>query len=182
MPERLPKEKPHEMPRDVWKQVKLLGHAGYGFRWGAAMALGRIGHESAVPHLIKALEDKNVHPRYIVAEALGEIGHASAVPHLAKLLEDESAVPYTVKALEDKKREVRWQAALSLGKIGRRLVGKKVEGKEAKALVLVARHFRENENGVVVRRAFLEALKGRVNEKNAELTVKQLRALKGKVK
>lgn len=58
------------------------------YRWGAAMALGRIGAKQAVPELIEALDDQDWRVRRNAAWALGQIGDARALPHLARLSRD----------------------------------------------------------------------------------------------
>ena len=56
---------------------------------GAAFALGEIGSEKAVEHLILLLRDKDKNVRGQAAFALGEIGSEKAVEHLVPLLKDE---------------------------------------------------------------------------------------------
>jgi len=106
--------------------------------------------------------------RFHAADALGNLGHPGAIPQL-------------VEALRDEHHMVSERAAASLAKIGRSLQGKEVGG-EAQALQLVAEHFHEREDPIVVRKAYQAALKGKVTPVNARLFVKQLRALKGNVK
>jgi len=198
-----PRKPKEEMPADVREQVekleKLKDAHDAGLRFNAALALGEIGHASAVPHLITALRDRDSEVRRSAVMALGKIGHPSALPHLAKALADEnvnvgttaaealgtlkdvSAVPPLVEALQNDS-PVRWYAADALISIGRAIQGKPVKGKEAKALQLVAPHLRENEEAETIRKAYQAAFEGKVTKENARLYVKQLRAMKGSLK
>ena len=72
-------------------------------RSSAAVALGNIGHQTAVPALIKALEPDE-YVRYFASEALGRIG--------------EPAVPNLIVALKHTHHDVRRAAASSLGDVG----------------------------------------------------------------
>jgi hypothetical protein len=67
--------------------------------------LGNIGSETAIPGLLKALEDSDEGVRGEAAVALGKIGSETAIPEL-------------LKALEHSNKDVRWKAAEALGKIG----------------------------------------------------------------
>ena len=71
----------------------------------AAIALGKIGSESAVLPLAKLVEDEDPVVRWHAAVALGDAGAKSGVQHLAKLIEDE--IPF-----------VRAHAAIALAQIG----------------------------------------------------------------
>ncbi|MCU7242198.1 MAG: HEAT repeat domain-containing protein, partial [Microcystis aeruginosa WS75] len=102
----------------------------------AAEALAKIGSETAIPGLLKALEDSDKYVRRKAAEALGNIGSETAIPGLLKALEDsdryvrakavealgnigsETAIPGLLKALEDSDRYVRENAAFALAEIG----------------------------------------------------------------
>lgn len=59
-------------------------------RYGAARALGDMKDLSAVPVLIKALNDEHVAVRFFAVDALGKLGVREAIPDIGKLLEDES--------------------------------------------------------------------------------------------
>lgn len=62
-----------------------------GVRSRAAWQLGRLGDRSAVPALIKALQDENEDVRWSAAWALGELGDEAAIPALEAASEgDES--------------------------------------------------------------------------------------------
>jgi HEAT repeat protein len=98
--------------------------------------LGKIGSETAIPGLLKALEHSNKDVRWDAAEALAKIGSETAIPGLLKALEDsdwyvrrnaafalakigsETAIPELLKALEDSNKYVREKAVEALGKIG----------------------------------------------------------------
>jgi vesicle coat complex subunit len=67
--------------------------------------LGKIGSETAIPGLLKALEDSDSLVREEAAEVLGNIG-------------SETAIPGLLKALEDSNKDVRMYAAEALGNIG----------------------------------------------------------------
>ena len=57
---------------------------------------------------------------------------------------------------------------------------KELVTREGKALLMVGKYFHEREDHKVVVEAYNAALKGLVDESNARLYVKQLRALRGK--
>jgi hypothetical protein len=59
-------------------------------RIAAAVSLGRLGDERAVPPLIRALGDKSPVVRGVAASALGHIGDARAIAPLERLLSDPS--------------------------------------------------------------------------------------------
>jgi len=59
-------------------------------RIAAAVGLGRLADERAVPALIRALRDPSPVVRGVAASALGHIGDSRAVPALEKLLADDS--------------------------------------------------------------------------------------------
>ena len=98
-------------------------------------ALGRIGSERVVEHLIPLLKDEDVGVRWQVVFALGEIGPERVVEHLILLLKDEGwrvrenaasalsaisperAVDHLIPLLEDKDGDVRWSAASALGEV-----------------------------------------------------------------
>ena len=163
---RKPKEK---MPAKVREQADQLKNLLYWeLRSKPAWALGELD-VSAVPHLAKFLKDPQEAVRRKTVAALGEIGHESVVPPLAK-------------ALQDQDWHTRLAAAKALRGIGRMIQDKPVEGREAKALQMVAEHFHELEDPDVVHKAFQAALKGKVTKVNARLYVKQLRALQGSLK
>ncbi|NCS48645.1 MAG: TIR domain-containing protein, partial [Microcystis aeruginosa BK11-02] len=102
----------------------------------AALALGKIGSETAIAGLLKALEDSNKDVRRYAVEALGKIGSETAIPGLLKALEhsdyavrrnaafalgnigSETAIPGLLKALEHSDYAVRRNAAFALGNIG----------------------------------------------------------------
>jgi len=183
--------------------LKDIDHElGLSAKCTAADILGEIGHESALPVLIQTLRrDSRADIRMHVATALGKIGHESAVPHLIKALQldpdwevmmhaaealgkigHESAIPYLVKALKAPEQAMRGTTADSLVKIGWNIQKKEVKGKEAKALQLMGAYFHEEEEAETIRKAYETALAGKVTKKNARLYVKQLRAVKGKLK
>ena len=168
----MPARKPIEnLPRQVRRLVeKLTSNSAAYSKVAAASELGESGHPDTVVYLGRALQDdKDLVVRREAAEALGKIGH-------------ESAIPYLTSALQDEESSVKHNAAFALGQIGRAIQKKKVREKEAKALQLVGRHFQKSELPVVVRKAYLAALKGTITPENARLYVKQLRALHGSVK
>jgi hypothetical protein len=68
-------------------------------RIAAAVGLGRIADERAVPVLIRALRDPSAVVRGVAASALGHIGDSRAVPALEKLLADGSE-PVRARAKE----------------------------------------------------------------------------------
>ncbi|HET6146767.1 MAG TPA: HEAT repeat domain-containing protein [Polyangia bacterium] len=78
----------------------LEGDSNYKVRVQAAIVLGRLGDDTGVGCLIKALSDPNKTVRGIAAQALGQIGEARAADPLRALLQTE-ADPF-VKAQADK--------------------------------------------------------------------------------
>ena len=189
------------MPPEVREQVEKLKDADAKVRRNAVWMLGCTKHESAIPILLKTLRDPDETMRQEAASALGVIGQESVIPHLVKILQrdkvpnvrwsaawalgkigHESAIPHLVKAFQDRHESVRTNATWAFEQISRSLKGKTVKGKEAKALQLVGPHFHELEELTTMRKAYEAALEGKVTEKNARLFVKQLRAVKGKVK
>lgn len=113
-------------------------------RWKAADLMGKLGLETpeAVPPLIQALKDDDLHVRTVAATSLGALASAEtaaqAVPALTELLptggpvsvaaaralsrfgpEARSAVPALLKLMkEGEESQVRWNAVRTLGKIG----------------------------------------------------------------
>lgn len=73
-------------------------------RGNAAEALGVIGSDKAVEHLIHTLMDQNENVRKSAAEALGKIG-------------SDKAVVYLIQALQDQNFLVRSSVAVALGKL-----------------------------------------------------------------
>ena len=65
--------------------------------------MSKIGTETAIPGLLKALEDSNEFVRWNAAFALGEIGSKTAIPGL-------------LKALSDAEDSVRFSATDAIGK------------------------------------------------------------------
>jgi len=117
--------------------INALKNSDYEVRERAALALGEISSDFAIPYLIKTLEDdSNYDVRWRAAEALGKIGSDAAVTHLIKALKDpdygvrfgvaealgkigsDAAVTHLIKALKDPDYGVRFSAAEALGKIG----------------------------------------------------------------
>jgi len=177
MPSRKPEEK---IPFKVRKNVKMLQHQDWTVRLGAATALGGIGNASAVLPLAELLQDSSATVQTSAAQALGKIGHESAIPHLVKKVQSFHPIigirphPWQMQASID--------AAKALILIGRSIQEKEVKSKEGKALQLVAEHFHESEEPEIILKAYHAALAGKVTPKNARLYLKQLRAMKGKVK
>ncbi len=85
----------------------------------ACHALAKIG-EPAVPHLIGALNDKDV--RYRAVGILGDIAEKRAVDILRNFAEKEvdcsAAIPVLIDFLKHGNSNLRWTTALALGKIG----------------------------------------------------------------
>jgi len=102
----------------------------------AISALGLIGSEKAVEHLILLVRDEDEDVRWNAAFALGEIGSEKAIEHLIPLLRDEDkyvrknaafalgeigsekAIEHLIPLLRDEDEDVRSEAAYVLGKIG----------------------------------------------------------------
>jgi HEAT repeat protein len=131
---------PSDAPAEVRKQLEQLTSPDSQRRAYAAFLLGTMGEEttSAVPHLLKALEDENRQVRSRAAEALGTIGDLRAVEPLIQILEtkdedwevrsrvagalgnlkDAQATDSLVASLADMVSHVRYQAAIALGELG----------------------------------------------------------------
>ena len=67
--------------------VQSLVHDNEWVRMFMAEALGTIGDENVVPHLLPLLKDEDQMVRFIVAEALGNIRAKEAVCHLEQICE-----------------------------------------------------------------------------------------------
>ena len=65
--------------------VQSLVHKNEWVRMFMAEALGKIGDEQVVPHLLPLLKDDDQMVRYIVAEALGNIRSKEAIFHLEQV-------------------------------------------------------------------------------------------------
>jgi HEAT repeat protein len=84
---------------------KILAHDDSPIaRSAAAVALGDLKGEEALPALLVAIEDADVHVRQMAINALGEIGDARATPRL-------------LRALGDARPEVRYQALIAYAKL-----------------------------------------------------------------
>ena len=171
--------KPVGMPEKVWKHVQELREFPLS-RDNAVKALGDIGHVSAAPYLVMAIADYDPAVRRSAADALGKIGYESAVRHLAEALRDSNSAAG------------HWSADIygdALYRIGRAIQNKPLKDVHAKALQMAGKHLVEYESPAVVSKAFEEALKlvrGKKTVANQEkylgLYVKELRALKGRLK
>jgi HEAT repeat protein len=73
-------------------------------RSAAAVALGDLRAESALPALLLAIEDDSVHVRQMAINALGEVGDRRALPRLER-------------ALSDARPEVRYQAIIAYARV-----------------------------------------------------------------
>ena len=73
-------------------------------RSAAAVALGDLGAACALPTLLVAIEDANVHVRQLAINALGEVGDSRALPRLSR-------------ALGDARPEVRYQAIIAFARV-----------------------------------------------------------------
>jgi len=102
----------------------------------AAVALGGIGDSTAIPALIRTLDNSSMWVRYWATDALGEIGDPEALSALVKVLSDEdtsvrmaaaeslgkigdrATIPHLVKMLQDTERWAIRDAAAALGEFG----------------------------------------------------------------
>ena len=73
--------------RLVGPLTKLLDHEDWWLRLTACDALGKLGHDKAVPALIKALDDEDA--RWGALDALARIGSPSALEPITRILSDE---------------------------------------------------------------------------------------------
>jgi hypothetical protein len=111
----------------------LKGEKKY-VRWKAARALGEMGDTSAVPDLLKALDDLDRFVRLHVMQALGKLSDKQAVEPLLEVVKrredegeaeiaiqslgqigDRSALPTLLDALNDKSKLIRQSAVKALG-------------------------------------------------------------------
>ena len=162
----LPERKPAGMPEKVWDCVRRLGDLEYS-REANPRAIEALGPRAVRP-LVEALRNRKAAVRYGVAAALGGIGHPEAILPLTKMLGNM-----------DEERPVRMMAARALQKIYDKLP-QTTDPKARRAWNLVAPHLRFADDYFMKHRAYLYALPGRITPANAELTIKQLRALKGR--
>lgn len=90
---------------------RALGDARESVRWGAAIALGKLGREGrdAVPALVRALADPKENVRWCAANALGAVGAVGAGA--------AESVPALREALHDLDEDVRLGAAMALERI-----------------------------------------------------------------
>lgn len=134
-----------EKEEDFKKIIKDLNHKGFlGLsdnlweRITAAEILGKRGDSRAIPHLIKALDDRNSELRKEAARALGNIRNPIAIPYLINRFErekdefvmiaimevfslkikDPKTVPILIKTLSDDRQIIRGQAISALSRIG----------------------------------------------------------------
>ena len=126
-------------PRAQTGQAKILAErlrSLHNLRAHAALALGQIGDQRAVPALLVALSDADPFVRMQSAAALGGLKAQGAVPKLIQALEDpdarvrlvatavlgvqgdSAAGPALRRTLEDQDGNVRGQAARALGRLG----------------------------------------------------------------
>jgi HEAT repeat protein len=126
-----------EIREAVEEALTKIGSATWA-RASAAKALGLIGAESGVPHLIRQLKDPNSTVRLRVVRALSRIGDSRASRPLAKLLGSDGdaevreeiagglgtqglvgpeVAAACVRALSDDSRGVRSRAARALGRL-----------------------------------------------------------------
>jgi HEAT repeat protein len=75
--------------------VSLLEDSDEEIRNFAAVMLGSVGGETAVPALLLALQDADVNVRHAAAASLGRIGSPEAVPHLVAALRSEPWLQYS---------------------------------------------------------------------------------------
>jgi len=75
-------------------------------RVDAAWALGELGDQRAVEHLVKALRDPDECTRYCVVKALKNLGDKRAIPELEKALTQEIK-PWIVQAIKEAIEELK---------------------------------------------------------------------------
>jgi HEAT repeat protein len=118
------------------KLIESLKDDDFDVRETAANALGRIGGERAIEHLIPLLNDDDSDVRETAANVLGGIGGERVIEYLIPLLNDdeyyviwgaanalgriggERVIEYLIPLLKDNECEVRETAANALGRIG----------------------------------------------------------------
>ena len=117
--------------------LKVAVESGHPGRAGAIRALGKIGHEHALPRLVSALQDDDAQVRRSAAWALGKIKHEWAAPALIAALGHEDpemrctavwalsrtggtgSTAAVTESLSDDDPAVRAAAAAALGELGR---------------------------------------------------------------
>jgi len=182
----------------------LLGLANdreWEVRRNAIGALGKHGDPQTLPLIVQKIR-KTEHPevRAIAVRALGSFHYPRIVRILNRVLKDPDtdirwsaiqalsrirggpALPGLAQALGDKEKKVREDAAIALFHIVETPTTDEKGHEIRKTLLLVHPHLHEKEDWGVVRQAYLAAIKGTVTKNNARLYVKQLRAVKGKLK
>ncbi len=79
--------------RDPAPVIAMLAHANAAIRYRAALAAGRIGHESAVAQLTAQLSDDQIEVRTMAAFALGEIESAKGSDAIISILTADKTPP-----------------------------------------------------------------------------------------
>ena len=72
--------------------AELCSHDKRIYRWEALKTMEEIGHKSAIPYFIQALEDNENDIRWIAAEGLIKLGHHSVKPLLQALMEKPDSI------------------------------------------------------------------------------------------
>ena len=179
----------------------LVNDKKWEVRQNAIGALGKHGDPRALPLIIKRIrKTENREVRTVAIRALGSFPHPRIIRLLNRPLRDKekdirwgactalariggpAVLPGLTRALEDKENKVWTEAATSVYTVNKNLKGNEPKDEKARALFLVHPHLRENDEPDVMRNAYLAALNGEVDKGNARLFVKQLRAVKGKLK
>ena len=214
MPARKPQER---MPAEVRRLVKRLGANMIEERVRAIVALGRIGHGSATPHVARALTTipldwvayntaadtlmklaSEKHGRQILKafkkepfinlkmlRILGKSGTPEAAPYIEEWLQRTTQNWSAYRP--EHQNEIRDTSLKALYDIAARNKEALEEHPTLKASFLVYPNLRKNgdkitEDSKLIGKALEAAKKGKIDERNARLYLKQLRAMEGSVK
>jgi len=177
-----------------------LKSSNHEVRMAAAYLLGQTKKQAAIPHLKKALEDKEKLVRHYTVYALNRIGGPEALRLTATALADKEemvyvaaqnflekapgskALPALAEMFGHEGWQTRKQAVELMEKIMEKLKKRRLSDRNTRAYRLVQQHLRPDDEPDLKLRAIRAAIQGKVNEKNARLYVKELRALEGSLK
>ena len=124
-------------PAAVPHLISALSHPNWRTRYGAAIALGRIGpvNDRVIPALVVAFKDQN---EFVSMYAIRSVGWMDE--------DAKGAIPDLIEAFNDNERYVRYAAERAMGRMGAEAIPPMIEvlcGKGASRRVSAARALRE---------------------------------------